>query len=42
MNEIMMKPVCTNCGHIFKRVIKENERSDMVDDRRTYLRRVAY
>lgn len=42
MNEIMMKPVCTNCGHIFKRVIKENERLDMVDDGRTYPMRVAY
>lgn len=42
MNEIMMKPVCTNCGHIFKKVVQENERLDMVDDRRTYLRGVAY
>lgn len=42
MNEIMMKPVCTNCGHIFKKVVQENERLDMVDDRRTYFRRVAY
>ena len=42
MNEIMMKPVCTNCGHIFKKVVQENERLDMVDDGRTYPRRVAY
>lgn len=42
MNEIMMKPVCTNCGHIFKKVVQENERLDMVDDRRAYLRGVAY
>lgn len=38
MNEIMMKPVCTNCGHIFKRVIKENERLDIVDGRRTFIK----
>lgn len=38
MNEIMMKPVCTNCGHIFKRVIKENERLDPIDGERTFLK----
>lgn len=42
MNEIMMKPVCTNCGHIFKKVVQENERLDMVDDGLTYPMRVAY
>lgn len=42
MNEIMMKPVCTNCGHIFKRVIKENERLDIVDGRRTFIKLAMY
>lgn len=42
MNEIMMKPVCTNCGHIFKKVVQENERLDPLEGERTFLRRVAY
>lgn len=38
MNEIMMKPVCTNCGHIFKKVVQENERLDPLDGERTFLK----
>lgn len=40
MNEIMMKPVCTNCGHIFKKVVMENERLDPIDGERTFLKQV--
>lgn len=42
MNEIMMKPVCTNCGHIFKKVMLENERLDPVDGERTFLKRISH
>ena len=38
MNEIMMKPVCTNCGHIFKKVVQENERLDPLEGERTFLK----
>ena len=38
MNEIMMKPVCANCGHIFKKVVQENERLDPIDSERTFLK----
>lgn len=38
MNEIIMKPVCTNCGHIFKKVVQENERLDPLDGERTFLK----
>lgn len=38
MNEIMMKPVCTNCGHIFKKVAQENERLDPLEGERTFLK----
>ena len=38
MNEIMMKPVCTNCGHIFKKVVMENERLDPLGGERTFLK----
>lgn len=42
MNEIMMKPVCTNCGHIFKKVVQENERLDPLDGERTFLKLVSH
>ncbi len=42
MNEIMMKPVCTNCGHIFKKVVMENERLDLIDGERTFLKPVFH
>lgn len=38
MNEIMMKPVCTNCGHILKKVVQENERFDPLEGERIFLK----
>lgn len=38
MNEIMMKPVCTNCGHILKKVVQENERLDPLEGERIFLK----
>ena len=42
MNEIMMKPVCTNCGHIFKKVVQENERLNPLEGERTFLKLATY